>query len=280
MAGASQDVFQALFQWAWNDDNIRAIVLTGSRADRTRVIDDLSDFDLTIFVRDLAPITSDPDWPCQFGSIMVRWPLTPQPTFDPAWITQLVLYETGLRIDFQFTTDDNRSAERPGELFCVLVDKDLISDSLEATPIEGTRIVPPTEDEFVDRINAFWWDIPYVAKALSRGEIPYARFILEGDLRFNKIHPLLSWRIASRYGQDTDVGVFGRWFERYLESEIWDRYLQTFAGPALEDQRQAMFSMCELVGVLGRDLAARLGFQYPDDLDRRVTRYLKKTVDG
>jgi hypothetical protein len=34
---------------------------------------------------------------------MIKWPLTPMSTFDKNWITRLVLFDSGVRIDFQIT---------------------------------------------------------------------------------------------------------------------------------------------------------------------------------
>ncbi len=269
---SESDVLGALLRWGIDDDNVRAIYLNGSRADPSRELDQFSDFDVAVIVRDTARIR-DGGWIRTFGEPMVTWPLTPQPTFDEAWITQLVLYTDGVRIDFQFTTPDLREIERPGPYHCVLLDLDALSESISGVPIAGTRINPPDEAGFADRINAFWWDVPYVAKALKRNELDYARFVAE-DLRFHKLHPLIRWHIGVTHGPDTDVGIFGRWFQRHLDDEIWGKYRETFSGADLDDQWRAMFAMCRFVRHLGQNLAEETGLSYPNDTDRQVSAYL------
>jgi aminoglycoside 6-adenylyltransferase len=264
-----------LFRWAWDSENIRAILLTGSRADPSRSIDDLSDYDLTVFVEDLGPITGNTSLAEQFGSVMVRWPRRPEPTFDPDWITQLALYEDGTRIDFQFTTSSTREVERPGPYFCVLVDKDRLSEELSSHPVEGSSIPPPTAEDFADRVNAFWWDIPYVAKALKRGELDYAVFSMDCDVRFAKLHPLIRWYIGMSHGPDTDVGINGRWFRRYLEPDVWDAYVRTFSGVDPSDKWRALFASTGFVRTVGNELARHYGFDYPKAVDHKVTRYLQ-----
>jgi aminoglycoside 6-adenylyltransferase len=272
---SESSVLSDLMSWAFESDNVRMIALNGSRGDPGRVPDLLSDYDVAVFVNDLAPILDD-RWLDRFGEIMVRSPLRPESTLDPAWITQLVLFSDGVRIDFQFTTPATTKIEQSGPYHCVLVDKDRLSESISGVPVEGATIELPSEAEFADRINAFWWDIPYVAKALHRSEIDYARYVMEGDLRFNKLHPLIRWHIGVRHGTATDAGIFGRWFARYLEDEIWEAYLETYSGADPEDQWRAMFAMTRFVEMLGKQIASELGFTYPEEIGSRVEHYLHR----
>lgn len=267
------EVLQSLLDWALTDPNIRTILLDGSRADPSRSLDEFSDFDVAVIVQNLEPIPTG-NWIDKFGDPMVRWPLSPQPTLGDGRITQLVLYSDGVRIDFQFGTADLATLERPGPYWCTLFDHDRISERLTATPVAGTWIDTPDEAEYMDRINAFWWDITYVAKALRRDELDYARYVMEGDLRFNKLHPLIRWHIGAVHGRDTDVGIFGRWFRRYLIDDVWERYLETFSGAEPEDQWRAMFAMCRFVQIIGQDLADRYDFSYPEATDQRTHEYL------
>jgi aminoglycoside 6-adenylyltransferase len=278
MIGES-DVLHALVQWAEDDDNIRAIIVNGSRGDPGRVPDDLSDYDVAVLMRNPESVKDD-RWISRFGDIMVRWPMTPGDTGLPGWITQLVLFRSGLRIDFQFGSTKTGSIECAGPFHCVLVDRDQLTEAIERRDVPGTSIDPPTEDEFIDRINAFWWDIPYVAKALRRDELDYARYIMDGDTRFEKLHPLIRWKIGMEHGSSTDVGIFGRWFQRYLDDNVWARYLETFSGADSDDQWRAMFAMCRFVEELGTEIAGHYGFEYPDETGEMVTEYLQKLYEG
>jgi aminoglycoside 6-adenylyltransferase len=271
-------IYTLLIQWAERDDNIRAMVVNGSRGDPTRTPDALSDYDVAVFVRDLELIRDD-EWLARFGDVMVRWPLKPESTLGPDWITQLVLFSDGVRIDFQFTGPQMRDIEVAADYHCVLIDKDRLSESLTGIPIEGSTIILPTAAEFAERVNAFWWDIPYVAKALKRREIDYARFVMESDLRFNKLHPLIRWHIGLTCGVRTDLGIFGRWFSRYLDDTTWRAYLETYSGSDVEDQWRAMFAMTRFVRMLGADIALRVDCLYPRRTDEDVSAHLRQIRD-
>jgi aminoglycoside 6-adenylyltransferase len=273
------DVFGSLIDWAFEDENIRAIVINGSRGDPSRVPDTLSDYDVAIFVRDFEAMRDD-RWLDRFGEVMVRWPVRPMETLGPDWITQLALFRDGVRVDFQFAATTTSEIERSGPFHCVLLDKDQLSEQLRGIPVAGTTIQLPTEDEFIDRINAFWWDIPYVAKALARGELDYARYTLESDLRFNKLHPLIRWHIALEHGPDTDTGLFGRWFQRYLPEDLRSAYLETYAGAEFHDQWRAMFAAARFAGSIGRRVAGDCNYSYPDETEQNVQAYLHSLVES
>lgn len=272
-----QVVLSQLQNWAENEDNIRALILVGSRVDPRREPDLLSDYDIEVYVRETEPITRDgSSWISEFGSVMVRWPLWPQPTFSDEWITQLVLFDDGIRIDFQFTTKKPAECQGFDDEYRVLVDKDGRTEHLP-TPTYSTHTVRrPTVEAFDCRMAAFWWDIIYVAKGLRRGELNYAKYMLDGTIRFDKLQPLTEWYVGVIHGFfSVDVGIFGRWFHRYLDEETWQLYLQTFAGASIEDNWRALFETIDFVRVIGKHVAETCGFDYPEEVDTKVSRYIK-----
>lgn len=121
---SEQDVLNLLKHWAEQRANVRTILLVSSRADPRRQPDLLSDYDMEVFVRDARPFMEDDAWVSDFGDIIVRWPAAPQPTFSDDWITQLVLYEDGIRIDFQITALAPGTSENLDNGYRILVDKD------------------------------------------------------------------------------------------------------------------------------------------------------------
>lgn len=268
------DVLAQIQAWAADSENIRAIVMTSSRADPARAPDILSDYDVQVFVRDTVPFVDDDSWVSTFGSIMVRWPLHPQPTFRDEWVTQLVLFEDGVRIDFQITATRFIDVDELDNGYRVLVDKDGLAAQLPTPTYTHFGVMPPTAEAFADRINAFWWDIIYVAKALHRGELNYAKSMLEGTVRFEKFLPLIIWAIGTRHGWPVKVGLYGRWIHNYLDAATWARYEQTFAGAAFADNWRALFATLDFAREMGHEVADALGFDYPTAVDDNVTRFI------
>lgn len=286
--------------WAESHENVRAVRLVGSRANPDGAVDELSDYDIEVLVHERSPFVEDTAWPEHFGEIAVRWPLTPGPTSSAEWITQLVQYRDGLRIDFQITDRDSAFAETGEDAWLLLLDKESgwVFDADAASPGEGTsgggahaagrgtaphaeRPIrgpslhvdePPTLEEAVDRINAFWWDVLYVGKALCRGELNLARFMLEAVIRFEMITPLLRWYAAALAGEPINTGLAGRRLHEHLPESVWEHYVRTFAGADEEDLWRSVFELGELVGRIGTDLVVRLTSGTPSDRQTELSR--------
>lgn len=266
------EVIAQITAWANARDNLRAVVLTSSRSDPRHPQDELSDYDIEVFVRDLAPILADDSWLEPFGEILVRWPRRPGPTGSEGWITQLAQFTDGLRIDFQFTAGTEPDWVELDHGYRVLVDKDGLASDWPAPTFTSYTIQPPTAEEFADTVNAFWWDILYVAKALRRGELPFARYMLDEVIRYESLERLLGWYVGATKGWGTAIGLHGKWLERHLSPELWAKYQETCRGGDAVEVERAMWAMVELVGEVGRGV----GFQYPEGLEEQVTKYLRK----
>lgn len=272
-------VLAQLRDWADGTDGVRAIVLTSSRADPKRTPDPLSDYDVQVYVRDTRPFIASDAWLEPFGSIMVRWPTRPRPTADDDWVTQLVLFDDGVRIDFQITATEPRASDDLDNGYRVVVDGDGLTEALPPPTHASYLVTRPTAEAFDDRLNAFWWDIVYVAKALWRGELNYAKSMHEGTIRFDKLLPLIEWDVGVQHGWAVTVGLHGRWLHRHLDDATWERYLRTFAGADPEENWDALFATLDFVGVVGRRVAEALGFDYPDEVDAKVSRYIRAIKD-
>jgi aminoglycoside 6-adenylyltransferase len=267
-------VLRQVSDWAEASENVRTVILTSSRADPLSHPDRLSDYDLQVFVREVEPITRNDQWLQPFGSIMVRWPLLPQCTSRPGWVTQLVVFEDGVRIDFQFTEGANPNLDRHDRSYRILCDKEHLADSW-AAPAFPAEIEPPTAEAFLERMNAFWWDILYVAKGLWRGELNYAKYILDGSLRYEKLLPVLRWYIGLEKGWDTRVGIHGRWLQRHLDADTWHEYVRTFADAQPDRNWAALLTTIGLFRRIAKAVAAGLDYEYPDLTDQKVSAFIE-----
>ncbi len=75
-------------------------------------------------------------------------------------------------------------------------------------------IKKPSEKEFQNLINDFWWDTTYVAKCLVRDEIFYAKFMSETVIRTEYLIPLIEWHIASEHNWNITTNKYGRLFKK------------------------------------------------------------------
>ncbi|AZN43438.1 aminoglycoside 6-adenylyltransferase [Paenibacillus albus] len=274
-----EELLSQLLAWTERHSLIRAVIMTSSRVNPNAPVDVLSDYDIELVVTDTTPFRESDAWIKQFGTVMTEYRENHEQS-----ITRLVLFDDGVRIDFQvyvvkMLEEKLELPLLPEELdigYSVLMDKDGLTKGLKPPRHTGYLTEKPTREAYNLAVKEFWWDITYVAKSLWRDELYFAKYMFESVIRFNYLMPVIEWHIGERHDWNVNPGKKGRWFKRYLDDETWTELERTYAGASLEDNWRALFAMTALFGKLASDLAAKLGYDYPHALDRRVTAYLER----
>jgi aminoglycoside 6-adenylyltransferase len=270
-----QEVLMHFDSWSRGNDLVRAAVLTGSRADSAREPDFLSDYDIELYVADLDPFRKDDGWLRPFGTIMARWPHQPRPARKDGWITRLVLFRDGVRIDFQITDRKTIAPDSYDEDYRVLIDKDGLTVGLHA-PSHGKYLVrKPSCCEYKTLVHEFWWNALYVPKYLYRDELPFAASMLGRSVREEYLHRIIEWYIGLQRGWSVNTGVRGRRFGQLLDKQTWSEYASTFAGADMEDNWRAFCNAIALFRKLARMVGDELGYEYPMQIDREMTEYFR-----
>ena len=269
-------VLEQIIEYAKENENIRGLVLQGSLVNPAAPIDVFSDLDPMFVVRESASMLEADGWISKFGNPISHCYNVVQLDEKKEWNQQmmLVLYEDGLKVDFSLFPMEAVETIKDLPLYRVVLDKDGIIPVPTRTTEEGFYTEKPTAERFVKRINGFLWDSTYVAKSLWRGEMYFAKFMF--DLLHRYMEEVIAWHLGAKSNWTNNPGVCGRYFNRQLDDEHWQRVLATYAGSDVEDNWRALFASLELVWVLGRETAESLGYSYPDAHHERIARYLHK----
>jgi aminoglycoside 6-adenylyltransferase len=259
--------------WAQRDELVRAVILTSTRASPDPQTDILSDYDVELYVASVEPFLHSDAWLDQFGSVLVRWPFRPRPGGPGVDVTRLVIFNDGVRIDFTIHQATAVATDAYGDDYRVLVDKDGLLGQLLPPSHTKHLVRKPTRDQFETLVNEFWWDAHYVPKCLRRDELPFAAAMLSQSVRGEYLHTLIEWYIGALNEWTVNTGVCGRRFRRYLDDQTWQDYESTFARAAVEEHWVAFFNAVGLFRRLGRAVAERLGYSYPDRIDRQMSEY-------
>jgi aminoglycoside 6-adenylyltransferase len=172
-----------------------------------------------------------------------------------------------------------RLGELPRDsLSLILLDKDGVIPPFPPPDESDYLPQPPTAKQYADCCNEFWWVCPYVAKGLWRREIIYARFMLDQLLR-EQLEKMLAWHIGVQTQFTCNPGYHGKYFERYLEPELWDMLMQTYASPGYDQAWEALLAMCRLFRTVAVAVAAHFGFDYPHAYDEHVSTHLLRVRD-
>lgn len=278
------DVTEALTQWALGQPSVRAMILTSSRAIPQAPVDVFSDYDLILAVRDVLPFYEDRAWLEAFGPVLVvyRDPLEPYYGLDKfACITQ---YESGLKIDFtlwptgilQRVVADPQLPDEFDAGYLVLLDKDHLTDGLKPPTYAAYIAKPPTEAEYRTVVELFFHEATYAAKHLWRDDLMAAKYNLDHGMKLDNLRKMLEWRGEIEQQWSVKPGPYGRSLKQWTSADIWAELERTYTGAELEENWEALFRTVALFRKVASGVGDRLGYPYPDDLDRRATAYLLK----
>lgn len=276
-----------VIEWATSQPNIRAALLTSSLTNPDAPVDKFSDLDIELVVNNYDNFLKDDSWITNFGNIITTI-IEGEESFDGRCSSRMVLYEDYTKIDFlifsvdRFKTEaDKLPLHEDWDIgYRVLLDKDGLTANMPPPSYKAFIIEKPDEEKFHWLLNNYWWDLTYVAKCLARDELYYAKLMSEQMMRFEHQQVLIEWYIGSQNNWNITTNKYGRLFKKYLSPEMWKKAMSTFAGADLEDNWRALFAYADFGRELGRELAATLGYSYPEELDRKITAYLEYVRSG
>ncbi len=266
-----------IIDFAKRDENIRALVLQGSFVNDNVVKDEYSDLDPLFYVRDLNEFIEKEEWKNTFGQPISGFADEGDFHDGHKWYTKLTIYEDGFKIDFGFQSVDLAKYAKEMPLYKIYLDKDGIIPKPEVDDERRFYVKKPTEEEYLERINTFFYDSSYMAKSLARNEIFFAKYI-ESVLQ-KKIRILLEWCIGIQYNFHVNTGLMGRYFRRYLDDEVWNMLMKTYADGDRINLAKALMNSFDLVKYLGKFISKSLGYDYPSKHERDMRDYCSKILN-
>ncbi len=272
----SDAVIDRVLDWARGTADVRAVILTSSRARPDASADEFSDWDVVLAVPDPAALAEgDLAWQAAVGTRLVGWgdegELLGHRTFSRG-----VIYADDLRVDYSFwpieLLDAVADADAlPPELdggYTVLLDKDGRTATWPAPSFGAYVLRPPTPGEYRDLVEEFWWNMSYLPKSIRRGDLFFlSSWMLEHDMKMVCLRRMLEWRIGAQRGWTWAPGPYGRGLERFLDAETRRRLAATYARLDADALWAAAFELAGLFRDTAIEVGAALGYRYPLEID-------------
>lgn len=273
-----KEMLDVIINIAKEDERIRAVIMNGSRVNPNVKRDCFQDYDIMYVVNDIQSFTSNHNWVHRFGEIMiVQMPeemSLVQPDEDGKF-PYLMQFMDGNRIDLTLVPVELiKKFVGQDSLSKLLLDKDNCMEGFPPASDKDYLIKKPTEKEFLDCCNEFWWCSTNVAKGLWREEFSYAKGMLEGPVR-DMFIVMLEWHIGMKTDFTVNTGKFGKHFEQYIEEDMWEQFKRTFSNAEYENIWESFFVMSDLFREVANEIANTYEYQYPQEDDDKVTNYLK-----
>jgi aminoglycoside 6-adenylyltransferase len=273
-----QEMLDLILFVAKKDDRIRAVVMNGSRTNQNSSRDIFQDYDINYVVRETRSFREDPHWIDRFGErLYMQYP--EDNSYYPsdvencyAWLIQ---FTDGNRLDLTVSTLQHTLQNmKEDSLNLVLLDKNKCLPELPEATDEAFWVKEPSEKQFLDTCNEFWWCLNNVAKGLWREEIPYVMDMINYSTRPQLVR-LLGWKIGYKNSYHVSIGKSGKYMHRWLEKEQWDTFLQTYSSGAVPEIWRSVFIMCELFDTVAKEVAQNMCFHYDEIEANNSLQYLR-----
>jgi aminoglycoside 6-adenylyltransferase len=271
-------VINRIVQWGERQPLVRAMLLTSSRANPAAPIDQLSDYDVVVAVTDIRPYLEDDTWLEDFGDVLIVYRDPVHLTHGCETFTRVTHYQDGGKIDFAVWPIElmQRVAAEPGLPdfldigYRILLDKDHLTDRLQAPSYTAFIPSPPTAQAYRAVIDEFFNDSLYVAKYLWRGDLLPAKYSLDYIMKFECLRRMLEWRMEIARAWSVKPGANGRGLKRHVRPDVWAALERTYVGAETAVNWDALFRTIDLFRAVAIEVGDQLGYTYPHDLDQRI----------
>lgn len=268
-----QEMYNLILSVAEKDKRIRAVFMNGSRTNANALKDIFQDYDIVYVVNETKPFCEQKNWIDQFGErLYMQCPDKNDIDNLYGWLIQ---FTDGNRLDLHVCTLSYVLKEIEKDKLCkILLDKDNCLPNMPEATDKDYWIKEPTENNFYDTCNEFWWCLNNVAKGLWREEIPYVMDMLNYCVRPQLIH-LMEWKIGFDTNFTVSVGKSGKYMYRWLKSDIWDRFLETYPSGEVESIWKAVFIMCNLFNDVAKEVSCNMKVKYNEIEANNSLKFLK-----
>ena len=292
-----EELIERFHEWAESRFDIRAAIIVGSRARVDHPADEWADLDILIVTKDPNHYALTSNWINNFGKPLLTF-IEPTSTGDEK--ERRVLYDKMLDVDFAIIPQEKvlrlfqTKADRPTETGAdqrilaqirsmlsrgvrVLIDKDGLAGQLSALNVSAEKRLLPTQDEFLEIANDFLYHAVFTAKHLRRGELWWTVMCLDCHMQ-QLLLRMIEWHAQAASNWKHDTWFRGRFLEEWAHPQAVKGLHETFSHYDEKDVRQALLAAIDLFHGLATETAAKLGYPYPAEADKKVTNWIKTCV--
>lgn len=278
MKFSNDSVLQVFFEYADKDDNIRGILLEGSRAFGS--VDQYSDYDIVLVTKSSEPYFNSAFLPFlieHFGEIAVMQ--TPD-NGDPHDVyTHLIQFASGVRIDLTFNSLDFLNRTPLESATIVLMDKDAFFTEIISPSDSDFWVKKPSEETFCQHCNEFWWCSPYVAKAICRGQTLHALELLSECIRTEYVF-MLSCLIGIRYNWNSlNLGKHNTNMEKIFLPEdmlYLDALMESYVNADNTQIRYALNNLMEKFHAIALFVSGALNYGYDNAEAEKTIKFVSE----
>ncbi|MCW3169652.1 aminoglycoside 6-adenylyltransferase [Chryseobacterium sp. 09-1422] len=260
------EIYTTILDFAKADDRIRAVLLNGSRANSNVAPDKYQDFDIMFIINDLDSFIIDRSWINTLGKPLLQqlpdeMELGKDAHDENFSFRFLIMFEDQNRIDLTlFPYEKIKTDFKTDSLTIALLDKDYLFNNIPKPSDKDYHITKPNQREFSEVCNEFWWCITNVAKGLKRGEMIYAKDMLETVVR-PMFWQIIEWNIGNENDFKVSIGKSGKFAKNFLTHFFYENILKTYSDSNIENNWNSLELMTTIFKEQQEKLAKELNLK-------------------
>jgi Streptomycin adenylyltransferase. len=278
---SEKEIMNLILNFAKKDERVRAVYMNGSRTNPNIEKDIYQDYDIVYVVSETKSFLENNNWISVFGDIaivqepdLVDRAFGIEHDFNRSY-TWLILFKDGNRIDLGIKIKEKMLDEYSRDKLTVpLMDKDNCLPQIPPPTDEDYWVKKPTELQYISCCNEFWWCLNNVGKGIARDELPYAMWMYNVVVR-DMLVKMIEWYIGINTNFSVSAGKLGKFFKKYLSSELYEMYSKTYSNAEYNNFWEAIFNACELFRTTSIIVAEYFRYTYNQIEDTNMTEYLK-----
>ncbi|EOT42572.1 MULTISPECIES: aminoglycoside 6-adenylyltransferase [Enterococcus] len=260
-----KEMLARIKQVAKNLPQVKAVAISGSRVNPQAPKDIFQDYDIVYVVDEKESLLKERSWLKDFGEILIMQ-CPEEMTLFPATLgdcfTFLMLFTDNNRIDLLLCPIKSLSDWLKTEKIVMpLWDPQNLLSDLKKTNAAGYLLMPPSQEEFADCCNEFWWVSTYIVKGLWRQETLYATDHLYGICQ-KELRRLLSWQVAFEHRFTISIGKNDKYLLKYLNEQTQQLLLELMDFTTNEKIWQSLDKTQKIFHETALKLASITGFSY------------------
>ncbi|WP_157721805.1 aminoglycoside 6-adenylyltransferase [Tumebacillus avium] len=260
--------------WAEAREDIRLVMIIGSRARMNVPSDEWSDLDLVIVTKRPELYIESAEWLQELAEPKLTFL---EGTAVGELVERRVLFEGGLDVDFIPLPYEMVAGGWPkgitasgvlGRGYWVLVDKEGLGADIPRGMVaeKGQRM--PSEAEFSQIVNDFLYHVVWAAKKLGRGELWMGKMACDSGLKWHLLK-MIEWHThLSR--PEVDTWHSGRFLDTWAETDVLTELQTAYARYDLQEVWSALIVTQRLFSRLAQTCADIMDYYYPLSGDEYV----------
>jgi aminoglycoside 6-adenylyltransferase len=297
----SERILSKMVAWGTGRDDLRAIVVVGSRARSDHPADPWSDIDVIVMARRPQRYLNGSQW---FAEIETPWLAIREPTVVGGQQIFHLTFEGGTKVDlvvvssvaFSLAARAIDALRRHPSLLTLLpaiarnrlttlsdllnrgfrfvLDKDRLADRLKSGGLAVPPPSPPSQEEFLNLVKRFLNEQVSFALKMRRGELFVTKTLGESRLT-DLLLRMIEWHTQVTSDRWSPVFEHGRFLEEWASPLVIERLRETFPRYDPAEIWRARLEALDLFRWLAQETGTRLGYAYPTELEETVMTWVR-----